>query len=131
MPRLAKYAAATPTSEPIRRGCWFMAPYGTSGCLEKQRVADRHARVREVPAEAGRLPEGGAEAMNPFQERAKRPGSALAGPYGHPCHAMVVPVPLGACIATLALDVASRNAEDGAGYAWAATVTLGVGLAGA
>ena len=69
--------------------------------------------------------------MNPFHERAKRPGSAIAGPYGHPFHAMVVPLPIGAFIATFALDIASRNAENGAGYARAATVTLGVGLAGA
>lgn len=69
--------------------------------------------------------------MNPYQERAKRPGSALAGPYGHPFHPMFVPIPIGAWLATLALDVASRNAENGAGYARSATVVLGVGLLGA
>lgn len=69
--------------------------------------------------------------MNPYQERAKRPGSAVAGPYGHPFHAMLVPVPIGAWVATLVLDVVSRSADDGTAYARAATVTLGVGLAGA
>jgi len=69
--------------------------------------------------------------MNPFQERAKRPASAVAGPYGHPFHPMLVTVPIGAWIATFVLDLASRLAEDGTAYARAATVTLGVGLAGA
>ena len=69
--------------------------------------------------------------MNPFQERAKRPGSAVAGPYGHPFHATLVPLPIGAFVATFVLDIASRNAENGAGYARAATLTLGLGLAGA
>lgn len=66
------------------------------------------------------------------QQRAKRPGSALAGPYGHPLHAAVVPVPVGAFLVTFVLDVASRSStEYGAGYARAATVVLGVGLIGA
>lgn len=69
--------------------------------------------------------------MNPYQERAKRPASALAGPYGHPFHPMLVPIPIGAWTALLILDIASRNAENGTGYTDAATVVLGVGLAGA
>lgn len=69
--------------------------------------------------------------MNPFQERAKRPSSALAGPYGHPFHPMLVTIPIGAWTALLVLDIASRNAENGAGYTDAATVVLGVGLVGA
>ncbi|HEU0131002.1 MAG TPA: DUF2231 domain-containing protein [Mycobacteriales bacterium] len=68
---------------------------------------------------------------NNAQLRAKRPASALAGPYGHPFHASLVPVPIGAFVTTLVLDVASRTAGNGTGYARAATVTLGVGLAGA
>ena len=40
--------------------------------------------------------------MNPFQERAKRPASVIAGPYGHPFHAAVVPVPIGAFIVRVA-----------------------------
>ena len=55
--------------------------------------------------------------MNPYQERAKRPASAIAGPYGHPFHAMLVPLPIGAFVATLVLDLVSRASDDGAGYA--------------
>src|SRR5688500_2804001 len=69
--------------------------------------------------------------MNPYQERAKRPGSKLAGPYGHPFHPMFVPIPIGAWVATFVLDVLSRTSDDGSGYAGAASVVLGVGLLGA
>ncbi len=68
---------------------------------------------------------------NLAQQRSKTPASVAAGPYGHPFHASVVPVPIGAFVATLVLDVVSRTADDGRGYARAATVTLGVGLVGA
>jgi uncharacterized membrane protein len=62
------------------------------------------------------------------QDRAKRPVSAVAGPYGHPFHASLVPVPIGAFVCVLALDIASHRAADGTGYARAATVVLGIGL---
>lgn len=68
---------------------------------------------------------------NLAQQRAKTPASVAAGPYGHPFHATVVPLPIGAWIGGFALDVASRLAENGAGYARAATVMYGLGLAGA
>jgi uncharacterized membrane protein len=69
--------------------------------------------------------------MNPYQQRAKRPASALAGPYGHPFHAMLVPLPIGAFVGVLALDIASRASDDGRGYFRAATIVLGLGLLGA
>ncbi len=69
--------------------------------------------------------------MNTAQERAKRPASAAAGPYGHPFHASVVPVPIGAWVGVLVLDVVSKTARDGTGYFRAATVLLAVGLVGA
>jgi uncharacterized membrane protein len=41
--------------------------------------------------------------------RAKRPASpALAGPYGHPLHPVLVPVPIGAWTASLVFDLASH-----------------------
>jgi uncharacterized membrane protein len=43
----------------------------------------------------------------------KRPVSAmLAGPYGHPFHPILVTVPIGAWVASLVFDVASRFADD-------------------
>lgn len=44
--------------------------------------------------------------------RAKRPTTILAGPYGHPFHAMVIPVPIGAWVASLLFDLASYLAPE-------------------
>ncbi len=44
-------------------------------------------------------------------EAAHRPGVAVAGPYGHPFHAMLVTIPIGAFVATLAFDIASVAIE--------------------
>lgn len=41
-------------------------------------------------------------------EHAKRPATRLGGPYGHPMHPMLVPVPIGAWVASLVFDVASH-----------------------
>ncbi|MBF6335796.1 DUF2231 domain-containing protein [Nocardia abscessus] len=43
----------------------------------------------------------------------KRPVSAvLAGPYGHPFHPILVTVPIGAWVASLVFDLASRFVDD-------------------
>ena len=42
-----------------------------------------------------------------------------------------MPLPIGCFLATLALDIASRTADDDTGYARASTVVLGLGVAGA
>lgn len=63
--------------------------------------------------------------------RGKRPTTALAGPYGHPFHPMIVPVPIGAWVASVVLDVASRMAADGQGLAQASVWLLGIGIAAA
>ncbi|MDP8932467.1 MAG: DUF2231 domain-containing protein [Actinomycetota bacterium] len=47
--------------------------------------------------------------------RAKRPATVLAGPYGHPVHAMVIPVPIGAWVASLLFDLASYIASEPTG----------------
>jgi uncharacterized membrane protein len=47
------------------------------------------------------------------QSRAKQPvNAALAGPYGHPFHPILVTVPIGAWVASLVFDIASRVAHD-------------------
>jgi uncharacterized membrane protein len=67
------------------------------------------------------------------QDQAKRPVTRLAGPYGHPLHPMLVPVPIGAWIAALLLDVGSHavGAASADGLALAARWLVGLGLAGA
>lgn len=39
--------------------------------------------------------------------RAKRPATRVAGPYGHPFHPMIIPVPIGAFVIALVFDLAS------------------------
>lgn len=64
--------------------------------------------------------------------QAKRPVSAaLAGPYGHPFHPMLVAVPIGAWVAALVFDVASLFVSDPQFPVWAATWLIGLGVIGA
>lgn len=65
-------------------------------------------------------------------QQAKRPVSALlAGPYGHPLHPVLVPVPIGAWVAASVFDVGSHLA-DGPGFlAQGAWWLLLIGVVGA
>lgn len=49
--------------------------------------------------------------MDPMAQ-AKRPVTALAGPYGHPLHPAMVTVPIGAWVASLFFDIASHVIND-------------------
>lgn len=62
----------------------------------------------------------------------KRPVSAaLAGPYGHPFHPMLVTVPIGAWISSFVFDVASRFADDPEFLVRASQWLIAVGVVGA
>jgi uncharacterized membrane protein len=50
--------------------------------------------------------------VDAHQLQAKQPANALAGPYGHPVHPMLVTVPIGAWVASLIFDFGSRAADD-------------------
>lgn len=65
--------------------------------------------------------------------RAKHPVTAMAGPYGHPLHPVLVTVPLGAWVASLCFDVASHvaNGADARAFATGAYWLVALGLAGA
>lgn len=63
--------------------------------------------------------------------RAKRPMTLLAGPFGHPAHAAVVTVPVGAWVASFVFDVASRWAGDPATFTVGAYWLIVLGLVGA
>ena len=65
-------------------------------------------------------------------EEAKSPITVAAGPYGHPFHPILVTVPIGAWVASLVFDAASRLDGDGApamveGAYW----LIGIGIVGA
>jgi len=68
----------------------------------------------------------------PDMRRAKVPVSrTLAGPYGHPYHAALVSVPIGAWIASLVFDIASHLTTKPAFLAAGSEWLIAVGIAGA
>ena len=62
---------------------------------------------------------------------AKRPRTPLAGPYGHPFHPILVTVPIGAWVASLVFDLASRLSGEPVVFAKGAFWLIAVGLVGA
>jgi uncharacterized membrane protein len=62
---------------------------------------------------------------------AKRPLTTLAGPYGHPLHPMIIPIPIGAWVVSLVFDVASRVGPDRMQMARGAWWLIGLGVLGA
>ncbi|NKX53010.1 DUF2231 domain-containing protein [Arthrobacter mobilis] len=64
-------------------------------------------------------------------QRAKRPRTALAGPYGHPFHAMLIPIPLGAWIASLVFDLVAIFTGEVAVFERGALWLIGIGIIGA
>ncbi|GAA2470762.1 DUF2231 domain-containing protein [Streptomyces longisporus] len=66
------------------------------------------------------------------QLQAKRPVSAaLAGPYGHPFHPILVTVPIGAWVASLVFDIASQVVHDPAFLTRGSEWLIAVGVIGA
>ena len=70
------------------------------------------------------------EAAERARSVAHRPGNALAGPYGHPVHPMIVPVAIGAWVAAVAFDVASLTLE-GQAYGRPAKWLVAIGVVAA
>jgi uncharacterized membrane protein len=63
--------------------------------------------------------------------QAKRPVSTLAGPYGHPLHPAMVAVPIGAWVASLVFDVASRLVASPQALTEGSRWLIGIGVLGA
>jgi len=63
--------------------------------------------------------------------RAKRPRSILAGPYGHPIHAIMVTIPIGTWTAALVFDIVGFFADDRATFTRGALWLIGIGVVGA
>ncbi|MCU1437257.1 MAG: hypothetical protein JWP66_344 [Naasia sp.] len=62
--------------------------------------------------------------------QAKRPASVIAGPYGHPMHAVLITLPIGSWTASLVFDVLAFITGEQA-YALGATWLIGIGIVGA
>ncbi|GHB69870.1 hypothetical protein GCM10010377_70730 [Streptomyces viridiviolaceus] len=68
----------------------------------------------------------------PLHHQAKQPVSAaLAGPYGHPFHPLLVTVPIGAWVGSLVFDVASHLVHDADFLARGAMWLIALGVIGA
>lgn len=63
--------------------------------------------------------------------RAKRPKTALAGPYGHPFHPILVTVPIGAWTAALVFGIASRIGDNASMFAAGGKWLVAIGIIGA
>ena len=69
--------------------------------------------------------------METGTQSAKRPVTGLAGPYGHPFHPILVTVPIGAWVASLVFDLASRLASQPEVFATGSRWLVGLGIVGA
>ena len=65
------------------------------------------------------------------EQRAKRPVSILAGPYGHPTHPMVVVLPIGAWVCAFVFDLVSLGADDPETWSTGARWLIAIGALGA
>lgn len=63
--------------------------------------------------------------------RAKYPRSIIAGPYGHPFHAIAIILPIGAWVSASVFDVIAVLGEDAGAFALGARILIGIGLLGA
>jgi uncharacterized membrane protein len=64
--------------------------------------------------------------------RAKRPRAAIAGPYGHPFHPVLVTIPIGAWVASFIFDIiALASSDDESVFAEGAYWLIGIGIVGA
>ena len=64
-------------------------------------------------------------------KRAKEPKTPLAGPYGHPIHPLLVTIPIGAWMSSVAFDMIGPASEDEWAYAIGAKRLIDIGIVGA
>lgn len=63
-------------------------------------------------------------------QRAKRPRTPLAGPYGHPFHPILITIPIGTWTASVIFDIIGFIADDPEPYAVASRILILIGLVG-
>jgi uncharacterized membrane protein len=61
-------------------------------------------------------------------KQAKEPRTPLAGPYGHPIHPLLVTVPIGAWMSSVAFDLMGPASEDEWAYAIGAKRLMDIGI---
>jgi uncharacterized membrane protein len=65
---------------------------------------------------------------NQYYKQAKEPLAPLAGPYGHPIHPLLVTVPIGAWMSSLAFDLIGPASADEFAYAIGAKRLIDIGI---
>lgn len=65
------------------------------------------------------------------EQRAKRPVSILAGPYGHPIHPILVVLPIGAWVCSFLFDLVSLASDEPRIWATGARWLIAIGVVGA
>src|SRR5438309_1705468 len=78
----------------------------------------------EAGTALGRPPEAATDA-------GKRPVTALAGPYGHPFHPILVTVPIGSWVVAFVFDLISRTSDEPYVFARGASWLIMIGIIGA
>lgn len=61
----------------------------------------------------------------------KQPVTVLAGPYGHPLHPALIPIPIGAWVSAVVFDIASHVVDDGEFLVRGAYWLIAIGVLGA
>ncbi len=62
---------------------------------------------------------------------AKKPITVLAGPYGHPFHPVLIPIPIGAWVTSLVFDIASHVVDRPGFLTQASEWLIAIGVLGA
>lgn len=68
--------------------------------------------------------------MQSAHERSKHPRTILAGPYGHPFHAILITIPIGAWVAAFVFDLVAFFGDDPEVFARGARLLIGIGIIG-
>lgn len=63
-------------------------------------------------------------------EKAKQPRTALAGPYGHPFHPILVTIPIGAWVSSIIFDIIAAASDDPTAFVTGAQVLIAIGVVG-
>ena len=73
----------------------------------------------------------GVDAIDSAHRRSKRPRSIVAGPYGHPFHALLVTIPIGAWVASIVFDIVAAFSDDPEPFRAGASLLIAIGIVGA
>lgn len=101
------------------------SPSGSAGTTKT--ITGRQAKT---PADSPAVSIDESPAEYAGRARAKRPRNILAGPYGHPLHAVIITLPIGSWTASIVFDIIAFFVEDPNVFTTGAAVLVAIGLVG-